>query len=134
MHFNDFGWNHGILLHVTGPTFESGYETRDTYGIVYARKIIPWVTIQTHDFVTSFTSTYVPQFLKEVSSEMAPELTLIFQASLDQGIVPVVLRQAIVVPVFKKYRCTDRNYRPISLTCICTKILEHIVYSSISKL
>ena len=25
------------------------------------------------------------------------------------------------------------NYRPISLTSICTKILEHIVYSSISR-
>ena len=73
-------------------------------------------------------------FLKEVSLEIAPVLTLIFQASLDQGTLPEVWRQAIIVSVFKKGRCTDPcNYRPISLTCICTKILEHIVYSSISK-
>ena len=73
-------------------------------------------------------------FLKEVSLEIAAALTLIFQVSLDQGTLPVIWRQAIVVPVFKKGRCTDPcNYRPISLTCICTKILEHIVYSSISK-
>ena len=73
-------------------------------------------------------------FLKEVSSEITPALTLIFQASLDQSTLPEVWRQAIVVIVFKKGRHTDPcNYSPISLTCICTKILEHIVYSSISK-
>lgn len=73
-------------------------------------------------------------FLKEVSLDIAPALTLIFQASLDQGTLSEVWRQAIVVSVFKKGRHTDPcNYRPISLTCICTKILEHIVYSSISK-
>ena len=72
--------------------------------------------------------------MKEVSLEITPALTLIYQASLDQGTLPEVWRQAIVVPVFKKGRRTDPcNYRPISLTCICTKILEHTVYSSISK-
>ena len=74
------------------------------------------------------------RFIKEVSSEIAPALTLIFQASLDQGTLPEVWRQAIVVPIFKRGRRTDPcNYRPISLTCIYTKILEYIVYSSISK-
>ena len=34
------------------------------------------------------------RFLKEVSSEIAPALTLIFQASLDQGTLPEVWRQA----------------------------------------
>ena len=73
-------------------------------------------------------------FLKEVSLEIVAAFTLIFQASLDQGTLPVVWRQAIVVPIFKKGRCTyPCNYRPISLICICTKILEHIVYSSIFK-
>ena len=72
--------------------------------------------------------------LKEVSSEIAPILTLIFQASLHQGTLPEVWRQAIVVPIFKKGRRTDLcNYRPFSLICICTKISEHIVYLSISK-
>ena len=52
---------------------------------------------------------------------------------LHQGILPEIWRQAIVVPVFKKGKHTDPcNYRPFSLTCICTKILEHI-RSGISK-
>ena len=73
-------------------------------------------------------------FLKEVGCEIAPTLALIFQASLDQSTLPEVWKQATVVPVFKKGSHMDPcNFRPISLTCICTKILEHIIYSNISK-
>ena len=40
----------------------------------------------------------------------------------------------MVVPIFKKGKKSDPcNYRPISLTCICSKILEHIVHSNISQ-
>ena len=74
------------------------------------------------------------RFLKEISCEIAPTLALIFQASLDQGALPEVWKQATVVPIFKKGSRTDPcNFRPISLTCICTKILEHIIYSNVSK-
>ena len=74
------------------------------------------------------------RFLKEVSSEIASALTLIFQTSLDQGTLPEVWKQATVVPVFKKGSRTDTcNFRPISLTCICAKILEHIVHFNVSK-
>ena len=63
---------------------------------------------------------------------MAPILTLIFQASLDQGILPSDSKAANVTPVYKKGKRTDpSNYRPIYLTSVCCKTLEHIVYSSI---
>ena len=74
------------------------------------------------------------RFLKEVANEIAPVLTLVFQASLDQGHLPNIWRTAAVVPIFKKgNRNEPNNYRPVSLTCICSKLLEHIVYSVISK-
>ena len=39
---------------------------------------------------------------------------------------------ANVIPVFKKgNRSHPSNYRPISLTSICCKIMEHIVYSNV---
>ena len=39
-----------------------------------------------------------------------------------------------VVPIFKiKDSCVNpANYRPTSLICICYKLLEHMIYSSIS--
>ena len=39
-----------------------------------------------------------------------------------------------VCPVFKKGDKHDpKNYRPISLTCICCKLWEHIIASSLMK-
>ena len=74
------------------------------------------------------------RFLKEVANEIALPLSLIFQASLNQGAPPVVWKSAMVVPVFKKGSRSDpSNYRPISLTCICSKIFEHIIYSCLSN-
>ena len=43
-------------------------------------------------------------------------------------------KEANVHRVFKKGEKEDcKNYRPISLTCVCCKILEHIVHSHIMK-
>ena len=40
--------------------------------------------------------------------------------------------EANVAPVFKKRdRHTASNYRPISLTCVCAKLLEHIICKNI---
>ena len=72
------------------------------------------------------------QLLKETAQQMAPLLTFIFQASLDQGKLPSDWKSANVTPIHKKEIKTDpSNYRPISLTSVCCKTLEHVVYSSI---
>ena len=61
-------------------------------------------------------------------------LALIFNASFRQGKLPTDWKIAFVTPVFKKGLRTDpTNYRPISLTCICCKVFEHIVVSAISS-
>jgi len=71
------------------------------------------------------------RFLEEVAFKISPILTLIFRASLDQGMLPSIWKTAEVVPIFKKGNKSDPcNYRPVSLTCICCKILEHIPYGS----
>ena len=72
--------------------------------------------------------------LKECSSEIAPVLAYIFNESLAQGTVPDDWRLANVSPVFKKGEKYDAaNYRPVSLTCICCKTLEHIIVSNMNK-
>ena len=57
------------------------------------------------------------------------QVATIFQ---HDGIVPVDRRKANITPVFKKGQKYQRsNYRPISLTCIVSKLIEHVVCSSI---
>ena len=68
------------------------------------------------------------QQLKELAQSIAPILRLIFQTSYDTGTVPQEWREANVVPIYKKGRKSDpSNYRPISLTCIACKLMEHII-------
>ena len=74
------------------------------------------------------------RLLKELATELAPALTLLFNRSLEEGIVPEIWRHAQVQPIFKKGdRGQAANYRPISLTCVCCKLLEHIVRTAITK-
>ncbi|KAI8512059.1 hypothetical protein Bbelb_111590 [Branchiostoma belcheri] len=69
--------------------------------------------------------------LKELSSTLSPFLQVIFQKSLDTGAVPEAWKEANIAPIYKKgNRLDPANYRPISLTCICSKIMEHIIASS----
>jgi len=68
------------------------------------------------------------RLLKLMAHEFAPSLSVIYQASLEQGVLPQDWRNALIVPIFKKgCRLQLSNYRPISLTCIVCKILEHII-------
>ena len=73
--------------------------------------------------------------LKELNLELAPVLALIFQASLHQCRLPLDWKIANVVPIYKKGdHGSPSNYLPVSLTSICCKILEHIIYSHIFSL
>ena len=72
------------------------------------------------------------KLLKKTASQMAPLLTFIFQALLNLGKLPSDWKSAKVTPTHKKGKRTDpSNYRPISLTNICSKTLENVIYSSI---
>ena len=74
------------------------------------------------------------RFLKDFSTDIAPILQVIFNRSLHTGELPTSWLSANVAAVFKKgERCKASNYRPVSLTCITCKILEHIVVSNIMK-
>ena len=59
--------------------------------------------------------------LKEFATELSPVMTLIFQASLQQGEIPADWRQANITPVFKKGdHSVAANCQPISLTSVCS--------------
>ena len=74
------------------------------------------------------------RLLKTAGAELASVFTVFFQASLNQGIIPKDWKKADVVPVFKKgAKNRPENYRPVSLTSITCKMLEHIITSNIMR-
>jgi hypothetical protein len=63
-----------------------------------------------------------------------PCLSNIFQISVDSGTLPNDWLSANIAPVLKKGDVhAAENYRPISLTCVSCKILEHIICKHMLK-
>ena len=75
-----------------------------------------------------------PIILKELRLEIAPVICLLFEKSLKTGQLPSEWTKAQVCPLYKKGDKTDpANDRPISLTCILCKVIEHVIASNISR-
>ena len=69
-----------------------------------------------------------PRVLHETRQQIAPILTEIFTESWQSGELPPDWKYANISAIHKKDSKSDpNNYRPISLTAICCKIMEKIV-------
>ena len=67
--------------------------------------------------------------LKSISDKIVLILTKIINQSLCTGIFPNSLKIAKINPIFKKENPhIPDNYRPISLLCAISKVLEKVVY------
>ena len=71
-------------------------------------------------------------FLKENAQEISKVLTDIYQDCINTGTVPSKWKHANLCAIYEKGKKSDpSNYRPVSLTCIASKLLEHIVHSHV---
>ena len=70
--------------------------------------------------------------LKELATELGPVFAHLFQQSIDTGKTPKEWSLVNICPFFKKSdRSLACSYRPVSLTYVPCKLLEHIVCSNI---
>ena len=93
------------------------------------RIVQTWVSLIRNYSVCHATCT---ESLKELATELGPVFAHLFQQSIDTGEIPKEWSLANVCPLFKKSdRSLACNYRPVSLTCVPCKLLEHIVCSNI---
>ena len=66
--------------------------------------------------------------LKETGREISGVLAYIFQQSYEEGAIPADWSSARISAIYKKgNKSTPANYRPVSLTCILCKTMEHVV-------
>ena len=67
-------------------------------------------------------------FFKQLADVLCWPLSFVFDASFKAGVLPACWLDAIVTPVFKKGATSKpENYRPISLTCVCCRIMERVI-------
>ena len=75
-----------------------------------------------------------PCLLKECAHELSVPLSRIFAKSFRRGVVPSIWSQSNVVPIFKaKCHANPLNYRPVSLTSTCCKVMEKIVAAQLME-
>ena len=72
------------------------------------------------------------QLLKDLSQELAPVICHIFSKSLSTGDLPDDWLTTNITAIFKKgEKCKPSNYRPVSLTSVTCKLIEHIIFRHI---
>ena len=69
------------------------------------------------------------RLLKECANKIAPSLTALFNKSLSLGKVFQEWKEANVIPIRKTVDiCDVRNYRPISMLSLVSKLLERVIH------
>ena len=67
-----------------------------------------------------------------MSVQIAPILQIVFTQIFNSGTLPSDWLIANIIPIYKKGdKSLPVNYIPISLTSVCCKIMEHIIFHSI---
>ena len=75
-----------------------------------------------------------PTILRELRDQISCILQIIFTKSLETGKQPSCWLDANISTIYKKGdRSLPNNYRPISLTCVLCKVMEHIITSQLVK-
>ena len=73
-----------------------------------------------------------PRILKELATELAYPLRLLFVKTIKDGKLPKDWKTAEVRPIFKKgCKTSAGNYRPVSLTSVVCKVFEGFIRDSL---
>ena len=74
------------------------------------------------------------RMIKMCASSIAKPLAILFRNCLESECFPKEWKKANIVPVHKKHdKQLIKNYRPVSLLPICSKIFEKVIFNSLFK-
>ena len=72
--------------------------------------------------------------LKDCATNIAPYVTTIYQKSYEVGSVADDWVMAVITPLFKKGdKSFSVSYRPVSLTSVTYKLMEHILFKHVMQ-
>ena len=75
-----------------------------------------------------------PKLLKHCASALYVPLHHLFSVSLSKHSIPYEWKCHSITPIFKSGdKSQVKNYRPISLLCIVSKVLERLIYRNVCK-
>ncbi|OWK64314.1 hypothetical protein RLOC_00013616 [Lonchura striata] len=75
-----------------------------------------------------------PRMMRKLADEFAKSLSIIYQQSWLSREVPDDWKLDSVTPIYKKgQKENSGNYRPVSMTSLPSKIMEHIILSAITR-
>jgi len=76
-----------------------------------------------------------PCILRECTAYFIDPLFILFNKSLDEGVVPSIWKKSFIVPIFKSGdRISANNYRPISILCTVAKVFDSLIYNKIFRM
>ena len=69
------------------------------------------------------------RFLCDGAEPICDVVLFVVNRSISSNTVPNIFKTARVVPIYKKNsKFEEGNYRPVSLTCVLSKLLERVIY------
>jgi len=67
---------------------------------------------------------FSPYLVKQLITALSGSLSLLFSSFLTVGRILSYWKNAIITPIYKK---GPANYRPVSLTSVCGKVMERVI-------
>jgi len=135
--FNNFFSKIGVTLAEKIPPTAREYNEFLDPKINESMFMLPTNKNEIEEIVKSFNGNKSPgpddiscKVLKSVIDEISEPLAYIFNLSFTSGIVPNILKNARITPIFKNGDDDIfTNYRPVSVLSCISKILERLVYN-----
>ena len=72
--------------------------------------------------------------LKQCMNTIAEPIYILWKASLDTGVIPPLLKEGLITPIYKGGDRTEpKNYRPVTLTSHVIKVFERTIVKKLNE-